>query len=91
MGYTKRMGTTARPPVPKGLYDECRIAYLCDIETIVKKYNIQPQLILNADQTPSSYVSVGKSTMAKRGDKSVSIKGLSDKRNITNICCYISW
>lgn len=78
MGYTRRMGTTAQPPVPKGLYDECRIAYLCDMETIVKKYNIPPQLILNADQTPS-YVSVGKSTMAKRGDKSVSIKGLSDK------------
>ena len=36
MGYTRRMGTTARPPVPQGLYDECRIAYLRDIETIVK-------------------------------------------------------
>ena len=83
MGYTRRMGTTARPPVPKGLYDECRVSYLRDIETIRKKYNIPPQLILNADQTPSSYVSVGKSTMAKRGEKSVSIKGLSDKRNIT--------
>ena len=77
------MGTTARPPVPKGLYDECRASYLRDIEAIRKEYNIPPELILNADQTPSSYVSVGKSTMAKRGDKSVSIKGLSDKRNIT--------
>ena len=28
MGYTRRMGTTARPPVPKGLYDECRASYL---------------------------------------------------------------
>lgn len=83
MGYTRRMGTTSRPPVPKGLYDECRVSYLCDIETIRKKYNIPPELILNADQTTSSYVSVGKSTMAKRGDKSVSIKGLSDKCNIT--------
>ena len=53
MGYTRRMGKTARPPVPKGMYDECRIAYVRDIETIVKKYNIPPQLILNADQTPS--------------------------------------
>ena len=83
MGYTRRMGTTGRPPVPKGLYDECRVSYLCDIEAKRKKYNIPPQLILNADQTPSSYVSVGKSTMAKRGEKSVSIKGLSDKRSIT--------
>ena len=76
------MGTTARPLVPKGLYDECRVSYLHDIETVRKKNNIPPQLILNADQTPS-YVSVGKSTMAKRGEKSVSIKMLSDKRNIT--------
>ena len=83
MGYTRRMGTTARPPVPKGLYDECRVSYLRDIETIREKCNIPPQLILSADQTPSSYVSVGKSIMAKRGDKSVAIKGLSDKRNIT--------
>ena len=51
MGYTRRMGTTTRPPVPKGLYDKCGITYLHDIETIV---NIPPQLILNADQTPSS-------------------------------------
>ena len=77
------MGTTAWPPVPKELYDECRVSYLCDIETIRMKYNIPPELILNADQTPASYVSVEKSTMAQLGDKSVSIKGLSDKRNIT--------
>ena len=38
---------------------------------------------LNADKTPNSYVSVGKMTMAKRGEKSVPIKGLTDKRNIT--------
>ena len=48
------------------------VSYLRDIETTRKKYNIPLQLILNADQTPSLYVSVGKSTMAKHGDKSVS-------------------
>lgn len=58
-------------------------AELVTFKAVRKEYNIPPELILNADQTPSSYVSVGKSTMAKRGDKSVSIKGLSDKRNIT--------
>ena len=44
---------------------------------------IPPELILNADQTPSSYVSVGKLTMPAQGSKSISIKGLTDKRNIT--------
>ena len=27
MGYTKRMGTTTRPPIPSGLYKECRMEY----------------------------------------------------------------
>ena len=49
----------------------------------VKLNSIPPELVLNADQTPSSYVSVGRQTMAAHGSKSVPIAGLSDKRNIT--------
>ena len=37
MGYTRRMGTTTRPPVPEGLYNECRREYLCDVHDKVKK------------------------------------------------------
>ena len=44
---------------------------------------IPPELVLNADQTPCSYVSVGRMTMAARNSLSVPIKGLTDKRNIT--------
>lgn len=46
-------------------------------------HSIPAQLVLNSDQTPSSYVSVGKLTMATKGAKSVPIKGLTDKKNIT--------
>ena len=77
------MATTSRPPVPQGLYDECRNHYLREVDETIKKYVIPPELVLNSDQTPSSYISVGKSTMASRGAKSVAIKGLTDKRNIT--------
>ena len=83
MGLTRRMGTTSRPPVPQGLYEECRKQYLRDILEVVEKHNIPPELILNSNQTQSSYVSVGKQTMAARGSKSVPVKGLMDKRNIT--------
>lgn len=83
MGYSTRLGTTGRPPVPQGIYDECRLDFLRKINQKVKAYSIPPELILNAEQTPSVYVSVGKQTMAARGSKSVSIQGLSDKRNIT--------
>lgn len=83
MGYSRRLGTTGRPPIPPGLYEECRLDFLRDIDNKVKLHTIPPELIINSDQTPSSYVSVGKQTMNAKGEKSVSIEGLSDKRNIT--------
>ena len=83
MGLVRRMGTTSRPPVPQGLYEECKERYLNEIMTSVEKNGIPPALILNSDQTPSSFVSVGKKTMAEKGSKSVPVKGLTDKRNIT--------
>ena len=83
MGYTRRAATTGRPPVPQGLYNECRREFLQEIDNRIKKYKIPPELIMNSDQTPSSYVSVGKSTMSLKGSKSVPIKGANDKRAIT--------
>ena len=83
MGYTRRAGTTARPAVPQGLYDESRRDYLCDIQKKINQWEIPPELVLNSDQTPSSFVSMGKSTMTACGASSVPIKGLNDKRCIT--------
>ena len=83
MKFTRRAGTTSRPPVPMGIYEECRSEYLRNVNQKMKLYSIPAELVLNADQTPSSYVSVGKQTMAAHGSKSVPIAGLSDKRNIT--------
>lgn len=83
MGFTKRAGTTSRPAVPQGLYDESRRECLCNIKKKVDQWSIPHELVLNSDQTPSSYVSVSKSTMAASGASSVPIKGLTDKRCIT--------
>ena len=77
------MATTSRPSIPKGLYEECRIQFLHDIDKAVKEFSIPPKLILNSDQTLSSYVSVGRSTMSSSRAKTVPIKGLTDKCNIT--------
>ena len=82
MGLTRRMATTSRPPVPLGLFKECQYQYLRDVYDKVQKYAIPQELILNSDQTPSSYISVGKSTMASCGAKSVAIKGLTDKQTL---------
>ena len=81
--FSRRAGTTTRPPVPRGMYEECKLSFLTDIDKCINKHNIPPELVLNADQTPSSYVSVGRMTMAEKNSKSVPIKGLTDKRNIT--------
>ena len=54
-----------------------------DIERCIATHSIPPQPVLNADQTPSSYVSVEKMTMVARSSSSVPIKGLTDKRNMT--------
>ena len=68
-GYKARAGTTSRLPVHFGLFSESRFEYLSSILETVEQYAIPPQLIFNADQTPCSYVSIGKMTMAKKGLK----------------------
>lgn len=78
LGYTRRAGTTSRPPLPQGIYDECRREFLSDIDNKMK-YLIPPELVINSDQTRSSYISVGKSTMHISGATSVPIKGLKEK------------
>ena len=54
-----------------------------DIDSKIKKYGIPPELVLNSDQTPLLYVSVGKSTMARKGSTAIPIKGVTDKCAIT--------
>ena len=82
-GFSRRARTTTRPPVPRGLFEGRKLTFLSDINKTINEHKIPPELVLNADQTPCSYVSVGKMTMAARNSSSVPIKGLTDKRSIT--------
>ena len=81
--FSRRAGTTTRPPVPRGIYEECKLTYLTDINRAITQHNIPPELVINADQTPCSYVSVRRMTMATCNSSAVPTKGLTDKRNIT--------
>ena len=74
---------TSRPPVPMGVYQESFLDFFSEIKRKNDDYSIPRDLVLNADQTPSKYVSTGFMTMAKRREKSVTMKGLSDKKSIT--------
>ena len=83
MGYTKRMSTTSKVEIPSGAQKEAELLFLHEIVEIVEKHCIPSALVLNLDQTPSKFVPSGNHTLAKKGSKSVSIAGSSDKRNIT--------
>ena len=50
--FSRRAGTTTRPPVPLGIYEECKLTFLTDIERCIAPHSIPLQLVLNADQTP---------------------------------------
>ena len=52
---------------------------------VVYNHDIPPELILNLDQIPLSYVSPGKYTFNIKGSSNVPIKGIDDKRQITAI------
>ena len=53
------------------------------ISYLVQVHNIPDVLILNADQTPSKYVTASKVTTAKQREKHIPVAGGNDKRAIT--------
>ena len=52
--FSRRAGTTTKPPVPLGIFEECKLTFLTNIKRCITTHNIPPQLVLNAYQTPSS-------------------------------------
>ena len=49
----------------------------------INSFDILVPLVVNLDQAPLSYVSPGKYTFSSKGAKNVPIKGVDDKRKIT--------
>ena len=83
MGFVRRRATTAKLEIPAGALKEAKLLYLNDIVSKVDKFKIPDSLIINIDQTPTKYVRVGRSTIAKKCSKTVAVSGSSDKRTIT--------
>ena len=48
-----------------------------------EKHSIPDLIVINFDQTPSKFVPVASTTLAKRNTKQVYVKGSNDKRSIT--------
>ena len=83
MGFHRRQATTSKLEIPEGLLKEIKLLFHHDIASKVENFSITHSLIVNLDQTPTKYVPVGRTTLAKKNTKTVPIKGSSDKRTIT--------
>ena len=83
MGYSRGKAITARLELPPGHLKEVELVFYHQIIEKVEKHNIPESLTLNFNQTPSKYVPVSATTLAKRNSKQVQIKGSDDKRAIT--------
>ena len=83
IGFRRRQATTSKLELPEGALKEIKMLFHHDIVTKGAKFNIPDSLIINLDQTPTKYVPVGHTTLAKKNSKTVTIKGSTDKRTIT--------
>ena len=83
MKWTKRKGTTGKVEPSQQFLDEEKLTFQRNISTIVEDHDIPKDLILNLYQTPLSYVSPGKYIFNPKGAKTIPIKGVDGKRQIT--------
>ena len=79
----KRKGKTGKVYPCSKLFEEKKFTFQRAIAKAVSDHNVPMKLVLSLDQTPLSYVSLGKYTFDLKGSKTVPIKGVDDKRQIT--------
>ena len=69
-------------PSPQFLAEE-KFTFQRAISAAISEHDIPTSLVINLDQTPLSYVSLGKYTFSFKGAKNVPIRGVDDKKQIT--------
>ena len=82
LDFTRRKATTEKRKPSTQFLKETKLQFQYAIFQEVKEHNIPASLIINADQTPLSYVNAGQYTFEKRGERVVPIAEKSDKRAI---------
>ena len=80
LGFRRRVATTGKVEEPEGARREAWVQDHFRIVNIIEKHNIPKSFVLNSDQTPSKYVTVGRTAMASKNSTRI---GLADKRSIT--------
>ena len=83
LGFSLRKSTTDKQIPSPRFYLETKLQFQYAIHSSVNAHNIPISLVINADQTPLSYVSTGNYTFDRRGTREVPVVGSKDKRMIT--------
>ena len=79
----RRMATTSKIPVARGLLREDKYTFQRKINELIKWHEIPDDLVMNFDQMPLSYVTIGTTTLEFKGAKSVPVKGKGKGKQIT--------
>ena len=82
INYTRQKGTTSKVALPDGIREENELLFHHQIVEKFECYDIHDSIIFSFDQTPSKYVPVASTTLAKQSSKQVCIEGSDDKRSI---------
>ena len=83
MEWSKRKATIGKVEPSEPFLLEENLTFQRLISSIIEEHDIPKELLVKLDQTPLSYVSPGKYTFNPKGAKTVHIKGIDDKRQIT--------
>ena len=70
-----RMAATSKISIAPGLLKEEQLTFQRKIQALIKWHDIPKDLVLNVDQTPLPYITVGNNTLEYEGAKSVPVKG----------------
>ena len=83
MKFVKQRKTSSKVDIPEAARKEIENVFLYKITSRVEKYNIQPSLVINFDQTPLKLVQCENNTLVKKNSTNVTIAGSADKISIT--------
>ena len=77
------MTMTSKMSIPPGLLKKEQLTFQQKIQALIKWCDIAKYLVLNFNQTPFSYITVGSNILEYEGAKSVPVKGKGKGKQIT--------
>ena len=83
LNFTKRKATTGKIMPSPVFLSETKFDFQRKVAQAIVNHDIIPEMVINLDQTPLSYINCGKYSFASKNTNNVAVKGVDDKRQIT--------